>query len=113
MRDGVALAGRRAQLAADVGVGDALRDDLVEPVLHERAGAHVLRLFLDPEDLLQVRVAAEQLLELLLRERVEQLDARYRDVARRRALLVADEVVVDLSAAENETRNLFALARQR
>ena len=102
VRDGIALARRGAQLAADVVVRHTLRDGLVQAVLHEGARAHVLRLLLDPDHLAQVRIAREQLEHLGGRERVEQLDAPDCDVAGGRALLVADDVVVDLAAAEDE-----------
>src|SRR3954453_10998995 len=113
VRHGVALARGGAQLAADVVVVDALGQDLVEPVIHVGAGSHVLRLLLNPDDLLQARVAGEQLDELLLRERVQQLYARDRDVPRGLPLFVADDVVVDLHAAQHEPCDLLALPRQR
>ena len=56
---------------------------------------------------LEVRVALHQLTQLVLGERVEQLHAaRPRRCVRRRALLVAGDVVVDLARAEHEPRDL-------
>ena len=71
-------------------------------------GAHVARLLLHPDDPLEVRVALHQLDELGLGERVEELDARDRDVVLPLALLVAVDVVVDLARAEHELGHLLA-----
>jgi len=65
-----------------------------------------------PRRFAQARVAGEELLELVHRERVEQLD---RAMATSRALsrlLVADDVVVDLAAAQAQACDLFARAGQ-
>ena len=104
---------RRAQLAADVVVGEPLGQDLRHPPAHERAGAHVARLLLHPDHLLEVRIAVHQLRQLDLGERVEQLHPRDRDVRRGRALLVHRDVVVDLARAEHQLGDLLAAAGQR
>ena len=54
----------------------------------------------------QVGVGGEQPEHLVLGERVEQLDAADRDVGRRRAVRVRDDVVVDLAGAEDQARDL-------
>ena len=65
-------------------------------------GAHVLRLLLRPHDLLERRVRRDQLPRRLDRERVQLLEPRDRDAFGVLVRLVADDVVVDLSRAENE-----------
>src|SRR3954447_1266117 len=52
VRGRVALARRRALWAPDVAEGDLVGKDLHEAREHVRAGAHVARLLLHPEDLL-------------------------------------------------------------
>ena len=108
VRGRVALAGAGALGAADVAELDALGHELGHAARHHLPGAHVLRLLLDPDDLLEVRIAGDQLGDLLARERVEQLDAGDRDLRRRLALLVAVDVVVDLAAAEHQPLDLVA-----
>ena len=71
----IALARRRALGPADVAELQPLGQDLHEAREHVRAGAHVARLLLRPDDLLEVRVALDELEDLRLRERIEQLDA--------------------------------------
>ena len=97
VRRRVALAGRGAQLAADV--VEATPSGRISPS-GARMNARAPMFFgssWTQTISLEVRVARDQLAQLVLGERVEQLDARDRDVARRRALLVAGEVVVDLA----------------
>ena len=72
-----------------------------------RAGAHVARLLLHPHDLLEVRVGLDELEDLALRERVQQLDAADRDALVALARRAADEVVVDLAGAEHEALDLL------
>src|SRR3954452_10064249 len=107
VRGRVALAGRRALGTADEPEVQVLRHDLHQPGEHVRAGAHVARLLLDPDDLAQVRVAADQLGDLRLGERVEQLDAADGDALVALAVRVADDVVVDLAGAEDQARDLL------
>jgi hypothetical protein len=71
----VALARRRALGPADVAELQRRRQDVQQPRRHVRAGTHVPRLLLRPHDLAQVRVAGHLVEDLLLRERVQQLDA--------------------------------------
>src|SRR4051794_3735095 len=107
VRGRVALAGRRALGTADEAEVQVLRHDLHQAGEHVRAGAHVARLLLDPDDLAQVRVAADQLGDLRLGERVEQLDAADGDALVALAVRVADDVVVDLAGAEDQARDLL------
>src|SRR3954451_12150666 len=104
---GIALARRRALGAADEAEVEVLRHDLHEAGEHVGAGAHVARLLLDPDDLAEVRVAADELRDLRLGERVEELDAPDGDALVGLAVRVADEVVVDLAGAEDEARDLL------
>src|ERR1700722_1768543 len=69
VRRRVALAGARALGPADVAEVDLVGQDLHQAREHVRAGAHVARLFLCPDDLAQVRVARDQLANRLLGER--------------------------------------------
>ena len=102
VRGRVALARRGAVRAADVVELHALGKHLPLAVAreHEAPRAHVLRLLLDPDDLFQVRVAQDQLDDLLARERVEDLDARDRDLLVALVALVPGQVVVDPARAE-------------
>src|SRR3954466_12714807 len=107
VRRRVALAGRGALGPADVAELERAREDLQQPRRHVRARAHVARLLLDPRHLAQVRVARDLLEDLLLRERIQQLDARERDAVLTLARGVALEVVVDLAGAEDEALDLL------
>src|SRR4051812_22208432 len=98
----VALARARALGPADVAELEVAREDVQQARRHVRAGAHVPRLLLDPQDLAQVRVARDLLQDLGLGEGVEQLDAGDRDVLLALARGVALEVVVDLARAEDQ-----------
>src|SRR4051794_29543593 len=100
VRGRVALGRRGALGPADVAELQLARQDLHEARGHVRAGAHVARLLLQPDDFSEVRVAGDELEDLALRERIQQLDAADRDALVVRALLRADEVVVDLARAE-------------
>jgi len=69
---------------------------------------------LDPDDLLQVRIAGDRLRELLLREGIEQLRPGDGDGLDLRALRRRVDVVVDLAAAEDQALDLLlAVLRQR
>src|SRR3954451_11253339 len=102
----IALARARALGAADVAEAQPLGEDLHEPREHVRAGAHVARLLLDPDDLLEVRVGADDLVDLRLGEGVQELDAPDGDAVVALARRMADEVVVDLAGAEDEPPDL-------
>src|SRR5690606_18616389 len=69
-----ALRRRRALGAADVAHRVAILDQLAQALDHEGPRAHVLRLFLDPEDLLEVRVAIDDVPDDGPLERRELLD---------------------------------------
>src|SRR3954452_9522236 len=69
VRDRVALAGTGAGWASDIAKLDALGEQFRHPALRDRPGAHVSRLLLAPDDLLEVRIARDQLVELFLGER--------------------------------------------
>src|SRR4051794_36829393 len=102
----VPLAGACAPGAADVADGDA-GGGLFEPVAEGAPGAHVLRLLLRPDDLLEPRIRRDELACRVDWEWVELLDSRDGDVGGRRARLVPDEVVVDLARAEDEPAHLL------
>src|SRR4051794_12937180 len=89
MGAGVALAGAGPRRATDVGELDVLGKDVREAAGHHLPGAHVARLLLDPGDLLQVRVAGDDLLELVLGEGIQQLDPGDGDVLGALAALAA------------------------
>src|SRR3989442_15912984 len=78
VRGRISLARRGPVLPPDVVELHALRYQLPLAVAreHEAASAHVLRLLLHPDDLLEVRVALDQLDDLLARERIQDLDPR-------------------------------------
>src|SRR4051795_76723 len=103
----VPLARRGALGPADIAELERAREDVQQPRRHVGARAHVARLLLHPRDLAQVRVARDLLEDLLLRERVQQLDARDRDAVLALARGVALEVVVDLAGAEDEALDLL------
>src|SRR5215831_3157722 len=69
----VALGRGRARRAADVAEVDALGNQLGHPAEHHAPRAHVLRLLLDPEDLLQVRILGDEAGDLVAREGVQKL----------------------------------------
>ena len=70
----------RAARAADVAQRTAVADQLLEQRPHELPGAHVLRLFLQPDDVADRWVGVEHLAQRHVRERIELLDAADRDV---------------------------------
>src|SRR5436853_6579762 len=84
VRRRVALARARAPRAAGVAERRRLRQRLLEPVADRPPGAHVLRLLLRPDDLLERRVRPQQLAGRFDRERVELLEPRDGDVLRLR-----------------------------
>src|SRR5205807_1845893 len=104
--DRIALARRCALGPPDVAEAQALGEHLQQARRHVRAGAHVARLLLDPDDLAQVGVAVDELEDLLLGERIEQLDTTDRHARVPLAVGVADDVVVDLARAEDDARDL-------
>src|SRR3954447_12755445 len=107
VRGRVALARRRALGPADVAELERGGEHLEQARGHVRAGAHVARLLLDPDDLAQVRVARDLLLDLALREGGEELDARDRHALVVLARGVALEVVEDLARAQGEAGDLL------
>src|SRR5207248_3774004 len=108
VRGRIALARARAPRTAGVAERNRLRKRLLEPVPDRPPGAHVLRLLLRPDDLLEARVRAEHLRRRLDRERIELLEARHRDVLGTLARLVPDDVVVELPGAEDESPHPLA-----
>src|SRR5439155_10647375 len=99
VRGRVALGGTGPPRASDVAKLDACRG-LLEPVANRAPRAHVLRLLLRPDDLLEARMGRDQRRGCLGRERVELLETGDRDGVRPR--LVAGQVVIDLPGAEDE-----------
>src|SRR5581483_12297393 len=85
---------------------------LLETVANGAERSHVLRLLLHPDELAQVRVAAQEVRRLLDRERIELLEPRDCDAFGLGAPLVAGDVVVDLARAEDETRRALAVRRR-
>src|SRR5262249_46803125 len=78
------------------------RGRFLESVANRAPRPHVLWLLLGPDDLAHPRVRRDEGRHELQRERIELLEPRDRDRGRRRTELVADDVVVDLAAAEDE-----------
>ena len=72
--------------------------------------AHVGRLFLHPEDLLQVGIAANQRHDVVDRQRVQQLHARDGEVAHTVAPRVQHQVVIDATRAQQQRGHLVARA---
>ena len=71
--------------ASDVAQGTAIANQLIEERAHELPRAHVLGLFLQPDDVAHRRIAPEQFVQRDLRERIQLLDAADRDGVRGRA----------------------------
>ena len=89
-------------------IPSGIRSNSSSRVNMKRFGPHVLGLLLDPGDLGQVRVGGDQRADLLERERVEQLDARHRDLVVAAVQSAADQVVVDPAGAHQQTRDRLA-----
>ena len=112
----IALARRGAPRAPDVGDARHRRaraGRVVETVPDRAPRPHVLRLLLRPDDLLEPRQAGDQLGDRVDRERIELLQPGNGDARRAGARAVADDVVVDLAAAEDEPAHIAAGARDR
>src|ERR1700730_5642373 len=105
--DRIALARRGSLGAPDVAELKRLGQHLEQAWRHERAGAHVAWLLLDPDDLPELRVARDELHQLALRERVQELDAPNRDPGMLWPGRVTDQVVVDLSRAQDQAGDLL------
>src|SRR5918992_2851040 len=73
--------------------------------------ALVLRLFLAPDDFGGLRIAARLHPELLVRERIELLDANDGRVFFLKLGAFGDQVVVDLAAAGDDPPDVFRLER--
>src|SRR5215470_13278552 len=84
---------------------------LLEVVLRLVPGALVLRLLLAPHHLERIRVALHLRRELLVRERVELLDADDRGVVRPALATRAQDVVVDLARARDDASHRRRLER--
>jgi hypothetical protein len=95
----VALARARPRGAAGVAELDPGGKGRFEEVADRVPGAHVLRLFLYPDELHQARVAGERLPKLGERERVGLLDADDRDVVMSLLPSALDQVVVHAARA--------------
>ena len=91
---------------ADVAQRRQRADRRAQPRMHVRPPAHVLRLFLRPDDFFDVRVEVDQLTDLA-RPRRQLFDAHERDV--RRPLARGDEIVEDLARAEDQALHLLAV----
>ena len=108
------VAGRGGRRAAGIAhralAGVEPVEHRAEPRLDEGPGAHVLRLFLAPDDL-GVGEARQEVAHRLQRERIELLDAQQVDVvdAARLALLV--EVEIDLAGADDDAADLLVRRR--
>src|ERR1700720_467746 len=97
MRGRIALARARAPRAADVEERHGLGLRFLEPMPKWPPRAHVLRLLLRPYDLAQIRIVAKKRSRVFDRERVQLLDSRHCHARRAFAVLVSDDVVVDLA----------------
>src|SRR5437773_12356999 len=93
----VALTGARPPGSSGVAEGDALGQRLFEPVPDRAPRTHVLRLFLRPDELFQVRVRAHELGRRQDRERVELLQPAEREPRSLPPPLVAGGAVVALA----------------
>src|SRR5260221_8182779 len=107
---GVTLAGAGPALAADVGELHALGQQLRHAARHHLPGAHVARLLLHPGDLLQVRVGGDQVLQLFLGERVQNLHSGDGDVLGGVAPLAGVDVEVHLAGAQHQALDLLVPA---
>src|SRR6516225_8838284 len=79
---------------------------LLQAVTDLVPGALVLRFLLAPDYLAQVGIAVEDRLVLLARERIELLDAHQRDIAQSLLAARAQQIEVDLAAAEDNAASL-------
>src|SRR5262245_7845862 len=95
----------RAACPADVAQRPALADQLLEVRPHELPCAHILRLFLQPDDVPGRRVGVEYGAQSDIGEWGQLLDAANRDVLRRLARLAANEIDVHLPAAQHDAAN--------
>src|SRR5258708_3307768 len=95
VRGRVALGGTRLPRPADVAHRDPGRR-LLEPAADRPPGAHVLRLLLRPDDLIECWVRRDQLAGDLNWERVQLLDPGDGHTLGCVPFLVADDVLVDL-----------------
>src|SRR5439155_15855493 len=103
VRGRIALGGARPPRPSSIGERNAERAQrILEPVPNRPPRAHVLRLLLRPDDLSQRRIGADETRVRVNREGIKLLESRDRDVRGVRALLVADEVVVELARADDE-----------
>ena len=96
-------------ITADVVHPVAVGHDLVESVLDLVPGALILRFLLAPDDLVRGSVGRQRGLELLLRERVELLDAHDGDVIDAAGAARLEQVEVDLAAAQHHALDAFRL----
>ena len=78
-----------------------------QPRLDERPCSLVARLFLQPYDLANVRIAGNQMLYLLARERIKLFDANQRKSACLFVQRRCDRVHINLTAAEYQSRHLL------
>lgn len=109
MRGRVPLARACAPRPADVAQGDAYRNGVLEAVTDRAVRAHVQRLVLGPDELLDRRVRPNQLRERLLREGVQLFQASDRHMLEAGALLVGRDVVVQLPGAQDEAAYVLVL----
>src|SRR5690606_4130410 len=89
---------RRRSDAADISNAAVRTCDLPQTRGHERPSAHILRLFLRPNDPGHIRITCDELGDRVARERIELLDACDRDLGFDIAVASVFEVVIDLAA---------------
>src|SRR5688572_16805874 len=92
--------GCRRPFAAGIEQRVILAETGLQPVAYLVPGALVLRLLLAPDDLTRFRIAVEDRLVLLGRERIELFDADQRDVRLGIRFAACQQVVINLAAAE-------------
>ena len=114
VRRRVALARARLPRAADVAEpsAGARADRLLEAVADRPPGPHVLRLLLRPDDLAKPRVATRRAPRARRRGTGRAARCGRPRRRRRRARLVADDVVVELARAEHEPLDRVVVGRR-
>src|SRR5207248_11785431 len=102
------LVGRRAsrRRARALLAADALDPAQMEPRPEEVPGSHVAGLFLEPEEP-GLGIRLERLLDVVLVERIELLDAQDGDVVALLLLAGLEKIVIDLATAEQHPLRLL------
>ena len=100
--------GSRARTRGAPGIVDVAGKEVQQLGQDKRPGAHVGRLLLTPDDLLGVGECLGEASHLFLVERIELLDPKDRRGIDQVVLFaILDEVVIDLSGAEDDALRLL------